>query len=178
MLGTVDGIAQTAQALLDAAFEAVSDTVGGEPSVSYLSPGLPALDRGCDTLAVWSSLIADEQTQPLTPLPQLGQRRRIAWLNIVTYNVQIARCIRVGRETQGGYSVPTVEQMTTDAEKVMQDGWALWNGISQAVRDDALFGGPCQDVKFPTMAAMTPQGAMAGWVLTVQAELAGYAGGD
>lgn len=177
-IGTVQGVAQLAHELLAASETALATTIGGTPEITYLSPGLPALDRGCDTLAVWAALVTDEQTAPLTPLPQVGQRRRVAWLNIVTLNALVARCVRVGYSTQRGYSYPTSEQLTEDAEKVMEDGWALWNGISLAVRDDGLFGGVCQDIKLPTLSALTPQGAMAGWVLTVQVELPGYAGGS
>jgi hypothetical protein len=56
----------------------------------------------------------------------------------------------------------------------MEDGWALWNGVSTAIINDDLFGGVCKDIKLLSMSPLVPQGGVAGWVLTVSFELPGY----
>lgn len=165
---------EQAQDLLDAAYAILSGTVGGAPKMQYLSPGLPALDYQCDQVAVWAAAIGDEQAGAVSPPPQVGQRRRLAWTNLCVLSCQATRCISTGTSTKTGWTPPKEAVLTSDAEKVMEDGWALWNGISTAILDEALFGGTCKDIKFVSMLPLTPQGGVAGWVLTVSFELAGY----
>lgn len=165
---------EAAQEFLDACEAILATTVGGPVARAFLSPGLPVFDSACDSVSVFAQGITDEQTSPLAPIPQVGQRRRLAWQNLATLSAQAVRCISVGGNTTGGYRAPKAEVMTADAQKVMEDGWALWNGISTAIRDEALFGGTCNDIKLLSMTPMLPSGQIAGWTLTVQFQLAGY----
>ncbi len=165
---------EAAQTLLDLTATLMGTTVGGPPALSYLSPGLPAFDYNCDQAAVWVTAITEEQTSPLTPIPQVGQRPSTGWLNLVTLAALAGRCIRVGKSTGNGYAPPTSAVLTEDSEKVMEDIWALWEGVHYAIREQDLFGGLCQDIKFQGITPLTPQGGFAGCVLSVQFELAGY----
>ncbi len=171
---TAATVHEVAQEFLEAAVAIVNDTIGGPVALAYLSPGLPSLDFQCDQIAVWIAALGDEQTSPLSPVPQPGQKRRIGWVNLATFSCMVARCVNVGTTTKAGYEPPTIYQLSSDARKTMEDGWALWNGVSTAIRDDALFGGTCMDIKFLSMSPLTPAGGMAGWVLTLSAEMAGY----
>lgn len=171
---TAASVHEAAQTLLDLTVTLMTATVGGAPAIAYLNPGLPAFDSNCDQACVWNSSITEEQTSPLTPIPQVGDRPNLGWLNLVTLSVFAGRCIHVGSSSSGGYRPPKPSELTADAEKVMEDGWALWEGVHYAIREADLFGGLCKDVKFAGITPITPQGALAGWILTVQFELAGY----
>ena len=173
-VSTVASVHEIAEELLTAAEEIIATTVGGPVGLAYISPGLPSLDYQCDQIAVWNALLGEEQTNPLSPIAQIGMKRRLGWVNLVTLSTLVARCIRVGTTTRSGYTPPSQEILTADGEKVMEDGWALWNGISTAFIEDGLFDGTCKELKFVSMTPLVPQGGMAGWVLTLAIELAGY----
>lgn len=167
-------LTEQAEALLDVAYNAMSATVGGPPALKYISPGLPALDYQCDQVAVWAAGIGDEQAGALSPQPVVGQRRRLAWVNLCTLNVLMGRCIHTGKSTSKGYTPPLESELGEDGGKVMEDAWALWNAVSTAIVQDDLFGGVCQDIKLLSMTPLTPQGGVAGWVLTLSFQLPGY----
>ncbi len=165
---------EVAQELLEASVTILNDTIGGPVALAYLSPGLPSLDFQRDQVAVWVAALGDEATSPLAPIPVTGQRRRMGWTNLAVYSVMVARCVHSGQTTKGGYEPPTIYELSGDARKTMEDGWAIWNGVSTAIIDDGLFGGTCTDIKFVSMTPLSIAGGMAGWVLTISAELAGY----
>jgi hypothetical protein len=166
---TVASLHETAQDLLDVFETAVAGTTAGFSGRVALTPGIPALDAECNTVYVWAQGIADEQTSPFG-IAQSGQRRRLSWVNLVTLYAQVTRCIASGR-TQ---NPPSEAQLSADARMVMEDGWAIWNAVSTAIRDGGLFGGPCNDVHFVGMTPYGPQGGMAGWTFQAQVALDGY----
>ncbi len=165
---------EVAQELLEASVTILNDTVGGPVAIAYLSPGLPSIDFQCDQVIVWIAALGDEATSPLAPIPVTGQRRRMGWTNLVVYSVMVARCVHTGTTTKGGSEPPEISDQASDARKTMEDGWAIWNGVSTAIIADGLFGGTCTDIKFVSMTPLSIAGGMAGWVLTISAELAGY----
>lgn len=166
---TVASLHETAQDLLDVVEEAVATTAAGFTGKVALVPGTPALDAECNTIYVWAQGIADEQTAPFG-IAQAGQRRRLSWINLVALHAQVIRCLASGR-TQ---NVPSAAQLSADARMVMEDGWAIWNAVSTAVRAGGLFGGPCSDVHFVGMTPYGPQGGMGGWTFQAQVALDGY----
>lgn len=171
---TVASVHEAAATLLNLIAELMGTTVGGDPAMAYLSPGLPSFDFACDQACVWNSSIGEEQTSPLTPFPAPGYRPRSGWQNLVSLSAFSGRCIHVGKTTHAGYTPPSGSALSGDAVKVMEDGWAVWEGLHYAIRDDGLFGGTCMNIKFQSMSPITPQGALAGWVAVVQFELGGY----
>lgn len=173
-VSTAATVHEVAQELLDASEAILATTVGGPVALAYLSPGLPAIDFQCDQVAVYIAAIADEGTSPIAPIPVTGYRRRRGWVNIVGFSAMAIRCVSSGDTAHNGYQPPNAAVLSSDARKVMEDGWALWNGISTAIIEDGLFGGTCNDIKFVSLAPMIPQGGVAGWVLTVTAEMPGY----
>lgn len=176
-VSTTATVHQFAAELLDTCEQILATTVGGPVAKAYLYPGLPALDTNCDQVCVYQTGIADEQTSPLAPIPATGHRRGWVYVNLVTLMVMVARCIRTGGTSGGAYRPPSAAQSTEDAEKVMEDGWALWCGISAAIRQEGLFGGVCQDIRLLGLTPLLPQGGLGGWTLPVQFEVGGIPDG-
>ena len=173
-VSTAASLGLIASELLTVATDALADTVGGPVALSFLSPGLPSLDTMCDQVIVWSPALGEEQTSPLSPTPATGMRRRNGWLNLATLSILTARCVNVGDVGAGGYQTPTVTALDSDALKVMEDGWALWNAVNTAFVQDGLFDGTCKELRILSTTALDPRGGLAGWTMVVQVELAGY----
>lgn len=169
---TVASVHQLAAALLTACDDILETTVGGRPDSVFLSPGLPALDRQCDTLTVYATP-PTMQTEPNQPSGLPGSGFRFAWRNFVGLTALIARCVPVGGLVDETWVAPSEIALTAAADKTMEDMWALWNGIGSNLTD--IFEEyPCQGVAFTGLTPLDPQGGFAGWVLALQVELGGY----
>ncbi len=174
-VSTVASLHEIAQELLDAAEAAVADTVGGPVVEAFLSPGLPAFDRGCDIAVAWAGQLGMEATAPLAPAPAVGHRFQYGgWVNLPTLNVTVLRCVAVAQDQKGVYRVPSPDQLSADARKVMEDGWAIWNGVCRDILRGELFGGTCNDIKVQALIPVVPEGGLAGWTLNVAVELPGF----
>lgn len=169
---TVASVHQLAAVLLAACDDILATTVGGRPDSVFLSPGLPALDRQCDTLIVYAVPPSIQTTSP-QPSGASGSQLLFGWRNFVGLTALIARCVPVGEEQNGRFIAPSEVELTAAADKVMEDMWALWNGIGSNLA--SLFDEyPCDDVLFDGLTPLDPQGGFAGWTLAVQVELPGY----
>lgn len=169
---TVASVHQLAAELLDKCEQVLATTVGGIPPSVFLSPGLPALDRQCDTLCVYETAPSVNGAGETPSFP--GASLRFAAIMFIGLSVQAVRCVPIAREKNGVWKYPTDEQLTEAAEKVMEDGWALWNGVVSELRDGDLFETPCQAVEFVSLTPLDPQGGMAGWTLALAVDLQGY----
>lgn len=167
-VSTAASLGQLAQDLLDTSEAIIASTSGGPVALAFLAPSIPVLDHSCDQIIVWANVIGEEQTSPLTPIPQTGMRPRVGIVTLVTLNVWVARCLTVPR-----VPVPTDVQ-TADSLKLWEDGWALWNGVLTAYLSGDLFDGTCQEFRRVSMVPLNSEGSMGGWALTVQVELGGY----
>lgn len=170
---TVASVHELADELLTKCAAVLTTTGGGTPEFVSLWPGLPALDRQCDTLAVWSSA-PSFQVPPGLPPGTLATMRIF-----ISLNALVARCVPTGRTVRVGkrdtYIPPTALELTGAAEKVMEDEWALLNGPISELRAGDLFEGfPCRDVVIVAMTPLDPQGGFAGWSLELQVQLDGY----
>lgn len=167
-VSTAASLGELAEELLAASADVIADTTGGPVALSFLAPSIPVLDHSCDQIIVWSSGIPQEQTSPLTPIPQTGMRNRVGFVNIPILNVWIARCLTIPR-----VPVPPDVQ-TADTLKILEDGWALINGLTTLFLAGDLFDGTCRELRFLSMVPLNSEGAMGGWMLAVQVELGGY----
>ena len=167
MTTTVASVFTAAQELLDVAEAALQTTDAGFTGSAFLNPGQPAFDVQCDFVCVWQSAtnLAVPATIPASQIFRTGPR-----VNLVTFNVTNGRCIHSGSLKSG----PTIAEKTGDAETHMQDGIALWNGITDALADGELFQGVCSQLIVLGMTAYTPQGGIAGWNLVLQGQIDGY----
>jgi hypothetical protein len=147
---------------------ALGTTVGGVPPFVSLNPGLPALDRQCDQLYVWESAPVVESAGGVGSL-------HFGWKTFIGLNALIARCVPVGETIDKRYRGPSAIKSTAAAQKVMEDMWALWNGVTSEILSGDLFEDfPCSGVRFESMIPLDPQGGFAGWTLALQVELDGY----
>lgn len=174
VVGTLDALGNTAQALLDASIAALNLTDAKAPTIAHLAPSLPALDRQCDQLIVYYAGIGEEGTQPLGPPPVTGKRAVRGRVNLPTLQVLAVRCIATAKQSKSGsWTFPTDEQQTADALKTMQDAWALWVNLAQQIRDDA-WRSRCGDTHFAGVVPFAAQGGLAGSVATFHLELDGF----
>lgn len=164
---TVASVAEAAQALLDTAEAALATASGGPVTQAWMSPGMPAFDVQCDFVAVWEGAAAFASSGGIPASQQFRTGPRIT---IHALNVTTGRCLATGV----GGRPPTVAQKTADAVKHMEDGQALWNGVSAEIAAGELFGGTCSQITLQGMVAYTPQGGVGGWNLTVAVQIDGY----
>lgn len=167
-VSTAASLGELAQELLDVSEAIINGTSGGPVALTFLAPSIPVLDHSCDQIIVWANVIGEEQTSPLTPIPQTGMRPRVGIVTLVTLNVWVARCLTIRKVPVPG------DVQTADTLKVAEDGWALWNGLLTAYLAGDLFAGTCQEFRRVAMVPLNSEGGMGGWALTVQVELGGY----
>lgn len=168
-VSTIDSLGQLLQDLLNVAATALAPTTRGTPEIQYLSPGLPPMDFGCDSLIAFAGGIAEETTTPIAPLPATGHRFARARVNLPTIAVIVSRCWTV----EPPVTEDQIPLLTTDGLQHCQDGWALWNGITQALRDGDLLGGRCDLAHFQPLQPRDPAGGLFGWTFSLRVNLDG-----
>ena len=166
-LSTVSTLFDMAVDLLAVCDDALTSTEAGAPAMTYVSPGVPTFDYACDTLAVYVPSLTEESTSPLNPAPSSGWRHRRGRVNLAGFTVVSARCGVTSAN-------PTAQQLTAAAKKNYEDGWAIWNVITQRIKDGTLFGGSCADVHYDGGLSLTPQAGLVLWQMTLRAEIGGY----
>lgn len=168
-VSTVTSLGDALQELLDAGLAALATTGKGVPDIHYVSAGVPPADFGCDQLIAFANLIGEEATQPGSPTPAPGRRHGRGRVNLPTMNLMVARCWSV----KPPISEASIPGLNADGLAHAEDGWALWNGVTAAIRDNTLFGGRCDDIHFDGLRALDPKGGLYGWILTLRPSLDG-----
>lgn len=165
----VNTLFEMAVELLSVCDDALATTDAGRPAKSYISPGVPTLDGLCDTLIVYGATLTEEATSPFNPAPSPGWRHRRGRINLAGLTVVSARCGSTAAS-------PTALALTADAKKSIDDGWAIWNVVTQrlADRDDPLFDGQCTDIHFDPGLSLTPQAGLVLWQMSFRIEIGGY----
>lgn len=161
-VSTVTSLTDLAFAFLDVAKASLATTAGGTPERSYVAPEPVAFDC-CPFLAVTVPRISEEITSPFSPPIATGHRVAYGRINLVTLKVVAVRCI------EDNLDADYIEAVMSE---VLEDGWALWNGIYDAIRD-SRFKDQCSDVHFDGARSIRPQGGCVGWELLFRAELGG-----
>lgn len=161
---SVDQLGLVAQNLQDAAEAIIGTTTAGVPASTFISAARPAWD--CEFLSVQVSLLGDDFTSPLEVL-ETKLRNHYGELIVSTFDVWIVRC----GPNLAKKLPPSDETKTTNSLQVIQDGWALWNGL-RAVQDEIFDG--CLGVYFDNWAPQPEQGGYVGGVLTIRASVEGY----
>lgn len=161
---TIDELGIVAQNLLDAVVTILATTDSGVPPSSFITTTRPAFD--CEFTAVQVERLAEDDTSPLLALET---KKRDVFGNIIvaTYVIYVLRCAPA---IVGG-NLPSDAAKTDNALLIMQDGWALWNGI-RSMQDD-LFDN-CLGVYFDGGSPINEQGGYLGWEFQIRASIEGY----
>ncbi len=164
---TVATLYELAQEVLDVAEVCLATTASGVPPLSYVSPAAPAFDC-CDALIVSVNALSEESTSPQLNAADLGQRARFGRINLANLAVVALRCApEMG--ANGEVVIADIEAVTS---QVLEDGWALWNGFYNAIKDGS-FEGLCSDVHFDSGRAVAESGGCVGWTFIFRAQIDG-----
>lgn len=159
---------------LTAVAEAMATTEAGGPARQFVSLGAPLWETGCAQASVQVLTLTEESTRDLSPAMQTGLRHARGRVNLVGFVAYAVRCVTVSEGNQNVYQPQSDATLSAEAKAAYEDGWAIWNYVTEAIRQDVLFGGPCGDVHFDLGVPFNPQGGLAGWQFTIRAELNGY----
>lgn len=153
--------------LLAVSQSALGNTTEGSPTLAYIAPAPPAFDC-CPALIVFTQSIGEEATSPFGPPMATGRRDSFGRVDLVGLVVLVLRC---APKVQKDGTVLTADIMDV-ATIVQEDGWALWNGITCAIKND-IFLGKCADIHLDSARAINEQGGCVGWAMTLRAEIGG-----
>lgn len=165
---TINTLSEYATAVLSVAEDALADTDAGTPERSTVTPAAPTFDC-CPQLTVHVSLLAEAPTSPTGPAENSALRSNLGALILATYVVTVIRCAPVPDDFGGP---PTVVEIGAVAHTVLQDGWALWNGLRHAYLNGQIFE-HCTGVHFDRGVPIREQGTCVGWEFTIRAHVPG-----
>lgn len=171
---TVASMYDLAVDLLDAVVAAMGTTIGGPPNRKFVSLGPPAWETSCAQAAVQVLGLTEEGTRDTSPAMQTGFRHARGRVNLVGLTAFAVRCIQASQDNSQNYMPASDAQLSVEARAAYEDGWAIWNHVTQLIKHDLLFSGPCGDVHFDGGVPLPPAGGLGGWQMTFRVELGGY----
>lgn len=163
-----------ADQLLQHVVAIIAATDGGPIEHAYVGPGVPALD--CETICVWGQTLSYLARQPNSPV-DAGHRLVDARVPLFGFGIIVARCVPVTSGPEAA-DAPTPEQQDAAARIVLQDVWAIWNGLVELFVAGSLFGGRCSELFMDSAVALEPRGGIGGWQVQLRAGLPGYLPGS
>ena len=161
-MATVDDLYDVAVLFLAAAEDALALTDAGTPSRSFVGDGQPALDC-CGQLVVWNQSLEDFDT--IAGQGGLGAQRRVGNIGTIPRtNVFLlaTRCVLYEPIDPETSELPAPAGIQATAHMIDQDGWAIYLGISHALRSGPL-ADHCKGFEFVGAQKITPQGLCVGW---------------
>jgi hypothetical protein len=166
-VSTITSLTELADALLVTASTSLAATTAGTPALSYLSPAPPAFDC-CPALIVHVQSMGEEATSPLSPVGATGMRDKYGRIILAQLAITALRC---APPVQSDGSVLTAD-IRASAIEVQEDGWALWNGITCAIKN-GVFKDLCSIVHIDRSAVISEQGGCVGWAMILRTEIGG-----
>lgn len=157
---------QDAQAILNVVVDAFLDSAVALPERQYVSDGSIAID--CEQLTVtivqvYRGLPGEIQTDPMGP-------RRCATVSSFECAIILVRCVPTLKESSAGQIVfPTVHELDSSAQTILQDGAILWRGLMAAWAEGTLVPG-CDQLALGPMISLGPEGGFAGWTVSLEAQ--------
>ena len=164
---TITALTDMARLLLTESEAALALTTAGTPSLSYISPAAPAFDC-CPALIVNVQGLGEEFTSPLYPVGSTGMRDKFGRVILAQLVISALRC---APKVQGDGSVLTAD-IEAVAVQVQQDGWALWCGITCAIKN-GIFEDLCSIVHLDRSQVIPESGGCVGWQFIIRAEIGG-----
>lgn len=164
---TVTSLYDLAEEVLSVAEGCLGTTAAGVPSLSYVSPALPAFDC-CPALIVSVAALTEEGTSPQATAMDTGRRASYGRVNLAALTVTALRCAP-SMQKDGSVPISAIEQA---ASETLEDGWALWCGFYHAIIN-GTFEGTCSDVHFDSGRAVIEQGDCVGWTFLFRCQING-----
>lgn len=164
---TITSLTSLAQLLLSVSANALNQTTALAPALQYISPSAPAYDC-CPALIVNVAGLSEEATSPLAPAASTGMRDKYGRVILAALVVTALRCAPVPQKS-GAVLTTDIE---TVAVQVEEDGWALWNGITCAIKNE-VFSDLCSIVHLDLSFAIPEQGGCVGWQFNLRAQIGG-----
>ncbi len=170
-MATVSDVFDIAEAFLAASVDALNLTAAGAPDRAFVAPGDPVLDC-CDQLTVHTQAIGDiglfAGNGALAPADRIQRGGAV----FVTLVIQITRCVAVSTESGGKLTPLSPAAQQASAEIIDEDGWALWLGLSDALKHGDLHE-ICSGAERLGGVKLQPQGGCGGWVFTYRYPIEG-----
>jgi hypothetical protein len=167
MPSTVASLYLLAEEVLAVAETCLATTTAGVPDLSYIAPAAPAFDC-CPALIVSVAALTEEATSPQSAAMDTGRRASYGRVNLANLVVTALRCAPE-MQPGGGVVIAEIEGVTRE---VLEDGWALWCGFYNAIKN-GTFEGTCNDVHFDAGRAILEQGGCVGWSFLFRAQIDG-----
>lgn len=166
-VSTITSLTDLADLTLTVSTTALATTTAGAPAIRYVSPAAPAFDC-CPALIVNVAALGEEVTSPTNPLPATGMRDKYGRIILATLVISALRC---APKVQADGSVLTAD-ISAVAVEVQEDAWALWNGITCAIKN-AVFKDLCSVVHLTSSMSIAEQGGCVGWQFVLRTEIGG-----
>lgn len=165
----ITSLTDLADALLSVSLASIATTTAGTPAnyVSYISPAAPAFDC-CPGLIVHVSSLSEESTSPLSPPASTGMRDKYGRIILAQFVITALRCAPMPQQ-DGSVLQNDIEAV---AVEVQEDAWALWNGITCAVKNN-VFMDLCSIMHLDRSVSISEQGGCVGWQMVLRAEIGG-----
>jgi hypothetical protein len=153
-------------------YAALADTIGGQPSCHYLSPGPPPWDT-YPCFVAWAGAPAVGDTFPLQPSLQTMHRIELGrQVNLIPLTAIALRCGPIPENT--GTLANWPERQDKATQEILSDVWALWNHLRQAKQDLTLFPPKEREFSLEVGVAYGPSGGAVGATVTARVQLGGY----
>lgn len=167
MASTITSLTDLAELLLTTSEVSLAATTAGTPALSYISPSSPAFDC-CPALIVHVQGLSEEVTSPTSPVAATGMRDRYARIILAQLVISALRC---APRVQVDGSVLTTD-IEAAAVEVQEDAWALWNGITCAIKN-GTFQDLCSIVHLDRAMPISEQGGCVGWQFILRTAIGG-----
>lgn len=167
-VSTISTLTEYAHDVKDVCLLSLAGTIGGIPETAEVTASAPSYDC-CPSLYVHISALREAPTSPLGPPEATAMRTKFGNVILVTYVITVIRC---AANPSGVNNLPTSAAIEAVAAEVLEDGWALWNGLRHALEDGTIFDG-CLGVHFDGGAPVQEQGGCVGWIFTIRASIPG-----
>lgn len=171
-MATVDDLHQIAVHFLTASVDALVYTDAGPPDRQYVSPGSPPID--CEQVVTCVQTLSEYDL-----ISGSGALSRAHAVNrggkpSALIQIQVVRCIPVPTDRNGKIILPTPAALQDAARMIDQDGWALWLGLSAAIKhEDGVLHDACSGAERLGGEKLVPQGAFCGWQFSYRVPLDG-----
>jgi hypothetical protein len=171
LASSVTTVYDWAAELLAVAETALATTSGGVPARSYVTFAVPVLDCP-EQLTVDVRMIGNDTVSPQSPRQAQGHLTQYGHLvPVATFTITATRCVpTVGQDGL----LPLVTDLQAAARLIDQDGWAIFNTLTQVIQAGSLWGGRCTTIQRLNGVPVAGQGGTAGWTFSLTPMIDGY----